>query len=93
MNGGNLRAVAERKKSASKVTVQYRVTVSKAEVRTDGPDDAQVVFSCALADATSDPTAAYVQGKLKATGHTGVILGELISGSAAKRLSELASRP
>lgn len=93
MSASNLRAVVAKKKSVPKVTVQYRVTVSKSEVRTSGPDDAEVVFSCALADASSDPTAAYVQGKLKATGHTGVILGELMSGSAAKQLSQLASHP
>ena len=85
--------MAAKKKSAPKLTVQYRVTVSKAEVRSSGPDDADVVFSCGLADAMSDPTAAYIQGKLKATGHTGVILGELMSGNAAKQLSQLASHP
>lgn len=85
--------VAEPKPAKSNVSVQYRVTVSKAEVRVDGPDDAEVVFACALADALADPTATYVQGKLKATGHTGVILGELMSGNAAKRLSQLASHP
>ena len=87
------RGVAAKKTSPPKLSVQYRVTVSKADVRVDGPDDAEVVFTCALADALADPTAAYVQGKLKATGHTGVILGELMNGNAAKRLSQLASRP
>ena len=57
MSGSNLRPVAAKKKSVPKATVQYRVTVSKAEVRTSGPDDAEVIFSCALADASSDPTA------------------------------------
>ncbi len=85
--------MAAKKISKPAVSVQYRVTVSKAEVRVDGPDDAEVVFACALADALGDPTAAYVQGKLKATGHTGVILGELMNGNAAKRLSQLASNP
>lgn len=87
------RVVASKKSSTPKLSVQYRVTASKADVRVDGPDDAEVVFACALADALADPTAAYVQGKLKATGHTGVILGELMSGNAAKRLSQLASHP
>lgn len=93
MSGSNLRDVGAKKKSVPQMTVQYRVTVSKSEVRTSGPDDAEVVFSCALADASSDPTASFVQGKLKATGHTGVILGELMSGNAAKQLSQLASHP
>ena len=87
------RVVASKKTTTSKLSVQYRVTVSKSDVRVDGPDDAEVIFTCALADALADPTAAYVQGKLKATGHTGVILRELMNGNAAKRLSQLASRP
>ena len=85
--------MATKKVPKPKASVQYRVTLSKTEVRVDGPDDADVVFVCALADALVDPTAAYVQGKLKATGHTGVILGELMTGNAAKRLSQLALHP
>ncbi len=85
--------VAKSPVANSTASVQYRVTVSKAEVRVSGPEDAEVVFACAVADALDDPTAAYVQGKLKATGHTGVILGELMNGNAAKQLSQLASRP
>jgi hypothetical protein len=73
--------------------VQYRVVVGKGDERTDGPDDATVVFTCGLADATLDPTVAFMQGKLKATGHTGVILEQLWSGAAAEAISRLASRP
>lgn len=85
--------MAAKKKSIAKFTAQYRVKVSKAEERVVGPDDADAIFSCALADALADPTAAYVQGKLKATGHTGAILGELMNGNAARELSALASHP
>lgn len=85
--------MATKKTAKRMASVQYRVTVSKAEVRVSGPEDAEVVFACAVADALDDPTAAYIQGKLKATGHTGVILGELMNGNAAKQLSQLASRP
>ena len=85
--------MAAKKKSTVKFTAQYRVKVSKAEERVAGPDDADAIFMCALADALIDPTAAYVQGKLKATGHTGAILGELMNGNAARELSALASRP
>jgi hypothetical protein len=85
--------VAAKKKSTAKFTAQYRVKVSKAEERVAGPDDADAIFTCALADALIDPTAAYVQGKLKATGHTGAILGELMNGNAARELNALASHP
>ena len=74
-------------------TVQYRVVVGKGDERTEGPDDAGTVFVCGIADAALDPTVAYMQGKLKATGHTGVVLEQLWSGAAAAAISRLASRP
>lgn len=79
--------------SGSSASVQYRVVVGKADERIDGPDDAAVVFVCAVADASLDPTTAYMLGKLKATGHTGVIFEQLWSGAAQRVLSQLASRP
>ena len=79
--------------SAGPSTVQYRVVVGKGDERTEGPDDAGTIFVCGVADATLDPTVAYMQGKLKATGHTGVILEQLWSGAAAGAISRLASRP
>jgi hypothetical protein len=74
-------------------TVQYRVVVGKGDERVEGPDDAGTIFVCGVADAMLDPTVAYMQGKLKATGHTGVILEQLWSGAAAGAISRLASRP
>jgi hypothetical protein len=71
-------------------SVQYRVQVSKKEERVEGPDDADVVITVPLADAGIDPTVAYMRGKLKATGHTGVLLDELASGRAAAAISRLA---
>ena len=73
--------------------MQYRVVVGKGDERTEGPDDAGTIFVCGVADAMLDPTVAYMQGKLKATGHTGVILEQLWSGAAAGAISRLASRP
>lgn len=73
--------------------MQYRVVFGKADEQVDGPDDAAVVLVCAVADAVLDPTTAYMQGKLKATGHTGVIFEQLWSGEAQRVLSRLASRP
>jgi hypothetical protein len=74
-------------------TVQYRVVHGRADVAVDGPDGADVVVTCAAQDALGDPTVAYVQGRLKAVGHTGVLFRVLASGEAADRLSRLASRP
>lgn len=74
-------------------TVQYRVVAGKGDERTEGPDDAGTVFVCGIADAALDPTVAYMQGKLKAIGHTGVVLEQLWSGAAATVISRLASRP
>jgi hypothetical protein len=72
-------------------TVQYRVQVTKKEERVEGPDDADVVVTVPLADAGLDPTVAYMRGRLKATGHTGVLLDELSSGRAAAAIARLAS--
>jgi hypothetical protein len=49
-----------------------------------------VVITVGLADATADPTVAYMQGKLKAAGHTGVLLDALRSGEVAAALAALA---
>jgi hypothetical protein len=74
-------------------TVQYRVVHGRADVAVDGPDDADLVVTCPAQDAGGDPTVAYMQGRLKAVGHTGVLFRVLASGEAAARLSRLASRP
>jgi hypothetical protein len=74
-------------------TVQYRVVHGRADVAVDGPDGADVVLTCAAQDALVDPTVAYMQGRLKAVGHTGLLFKVLASGEAADRLSRLASRP
>jgi hypothetical protein len=74
-------------------TVQYRVVHGRADVAVDGPDGADVVVTCSAQDTTVDPTVAYMQGRLKAVGHTGVLFKALASGEAADRLSRLSSRP
>lgn len=68
-------------------TVQYRIAVAKKEEIVVGPDDADVVVTIAKADVGLDPTVAYMRGKLKATGHTGVLLDALRSGEAAAALA------
>jgi putative sterol carrier protein len=74
------------------VSVQYRVVVGKKDERVDGPDDADAVFTVPLVDAAAedfDPTVAYMRGKLKAAGHTGVVLDALKSGDAAAAIAGL----
>lgn len=77
-------------------TVQYRVVVRKGDERIEGPDDADVVITVPLADVSADgfdPDVAYMRGRLKASGHTGMLFEVLKSGEARRQLSLLASRP
>ena len=71
-------------------TIQYRVVRGKRDEVVNGPDDAAVVITVGLADVALDPTVAYMQGKLKAAGHTGVLLDALRSGEVASALAALA---
>lgn len=74
------------------MSIQYRVAKSKKEEMVEGPDDADVVVAIGAGDVAMNPTVAFMQGKLKATGHTGVLLRALASGEIAAALSRLASR-
>jgi hypothetical protein len=74
-------------------TAQYRVVFGKNDEAVEGPDEADVVVTVAVADSSLDPTVAFMQGKLKATGSTGVLFDVLRSGAAAAAISRLASRP
>ena len=69
-------------------TIQYRVIRGKRDEVVHGPDDASVVISVGKEDLGLEPTVAYMQGKLKATGHTGVLFDALKSGAVAKALAE-----
>lgn len=69
--------------------VQFRVVVGKKDERVDGPDDAEVVATIALADATLDPSVAFMLGRLKSTGPTGPLFDALSSGDATRRIAEL----
>lgn len=71
------------------MSVQVRLVVGKKDERVHGPDDADVVVSVAVADAGLDPTVAFMQGKLKATGHTGHLFEALASGEVAAALADL----
>ena len=73
-------------------TIQYRVAKGKKEEIVEGPDDAAVVVAIAAADLPLGANVAYMRGKLKATGHTGVLLRALASGEIDDALSAIASR-
>jgi hypothetical protein len=73
------------------VTVQYRIARSRKEEEVVGPDGADLVVTIALADCGLDPAVAYMQGKLKATGPTGLLFDELRSGRAAAALAPFAA--
>jgi hypothetical protein len=80
-------------------TVQYRVALDAPKgrgkpsaERVAGPDDADVVVSVAAAAVTAagfDPAVAFMQGELKAAGHTGVLFAAFASGEAARTLAAL----
>ena len=71
---------------ASAGTVQYHIVLGKKEEIVVGPADADVVVTIAKADCGLDPNVAYMQGRLKAAGHTGVLFAALQSGEAAEVL-------
>ncbi|HEY4333214.1 MAG TPA: hypothetical protein VGM78_11615 [Ilumatobacteraceae bacterium] len=73
-------------------TAQYRVVFAKKDEAVDGPDDADVVITVGAADVAVDPTVAFMQGKLKATGSTGVLLSLLKAGEVAPVVQRLAQR-
>ena len=73
-------------------SIQYRIAKAKKEELVEGPDDAAVVVTLGAADIALDPKVAYMTGKLKAAGNTGVLLRALASGEIATALTALASR-
>jgi hypothetical protein len=72
--------------------IQYRVAKGKKEEIVEGPDDAAVVVAVAATDLALGANVAYMRGKLKATGNTGVLLRALASGEIDEALSAIASR-
>lgn len=73
-------------------SIQYRIAKAKKEELVEGSDDAAVVVTLGAADIALDPNVAYMTGKLKAAGNTGVLLRALASGEIATALTALASR-
>ena len=76
------------------MTVQYKVLVGKKDERTDGPGDADIVFTAPVEIAGADEfdaTVEFMRGKVKAAGHSGQVLELLKSGAATAALSALAT--
>ena len=73
-------------------SIQYRIAKAKKEELVEGPDDAAVVVALGAGDIALDPNVAYMTGKLKAAGDTGVLIRALASGEIAAALTALASR-
>ncbi|HEX6787052.1 MAG TPA: hypothetical protein VF076_07625 [Acidimicrobiales bacterium] len=67
-------------------TVRYHIILGKKDEIVVGPDDPDVEVMIGKADCGLDPNVAYMQGRLKATGHTGVLFDALQSGAAAEVL-------
>ena len=80
--------------SGATASVQYRVVVAKGDERIEGPDDAEVVVTVPLGVVSEPgfrPDVEFMRGRLKASGHTGVLLDALTSGAAAATISRLAA--
>ncbi|GDX28399.1 hypothetical protein LBMAG13_08230 [Actinomycetes bacterium] len=73
-------------------TVQYRVMFSKTDEAVEGPDNADVVVRIASKDSGLNLSLAFMTGKLKAQGRTGVLFNVLSNGDADAVISRLASR-
>jgi hypothetical protein len=67
-------------------SVQYRIALGKKDEIVVGPDGADVVVTIAKDDCGLDPSVAFMQGRLKATGNTGVLFEALKSGAAEAAL-------
>jgi hypothetical protein len=70
-------------------TVQYKVGQGKKNVRVIGPADADVVVEVDTVNLGLDPAVAFMQGKLKAVGNTGVVFELLKSGEIARGLADI----
>ena len=70
--------------------VQVRIMTGKGEPElVDGRDDAAVIVRLSKGDATLDPSVAFMTGKIKAEGHTGVLFASLSSGEIAASVARL----
>jgi hypothetical protein len=67
--------------------MQFHIVLGRRDEIVRGPDDADLVITVNRADVGLDPTVAYMQGRLKAAGHTGMLFDALRSGAVARALA------
>jgi hypothetical protein len=67
--------------------VEYHVVLGKRNEVVTGAADPDLVITVGVDDRLLDPTVAYMQGKLKATGDTGQLFAVLRSGEVAAALA------
>jgi len=72
--------------------IQYRVAFGKKDEAVEGPDGAALVIEVAAADAQNDPAVLFMQGRLRATGDTGLFFAQLRSGTIAAAIERLSRR-
>jgi hypothetical protein len=72
-------------------TVRAHVVVGKRDERVVGPPDADIQVIVPLEDAARDPAEAYMQGRLKAVGHTGLLFELLRNGEIERAVREAAA--
>jgi len=71
----------------SEPTMQFHIVLGRRDEIVRGPDGADLVFTVNRADVGLEPTVAYMQGRLKAVGNTGLLFEALRSGAVAKELA------
>jgi hypothetical protein len=68
------------------MSIQYHIVVGKKDEIVVGPADASVVVTVPKEFCGLEPAVAFMQGRLKAAGDTGVLFDALKSGAAAEAL-------
>jgi hypothetical protein len=71
----------------SEPTMQFHIVLGRRDEIVHGPTDADLVITVNRADVGLDPTIAYMQGRLKAAGNTGLLFEALRSGAVARELA------
>jgi hypothetical protein len=71
----------------SEPTMRFHIVLGRRDEIVHGPADADLVITVNRADVGLDPTIAYMQGRLKAAGNTGLLFEALRSGAVARELT------